>query len=259
VNPRHEIIAADIGNSSMTLCLMRGLEIFDTVDTSSKTSASEMAEALKDLPRDVPLVVASVSPDGLAALEQAWGKHAFAFGRDGTVPIENRTRTPSQAGQDRLCNALAAKHREGGDAIVVDFGSAITFDVVKDGAYVGGLIAPGIGMAMEALHQKTALLPLVELSEREPPLIGDDTAGAINAGVYHGYIGLATHILARLMATYDSKPHVIATGGYGVHLAPRIEGIEESVPELTHEGIALAWSEFHSRRLRRVEPVGGNT
>lgn len=255
MNPRHEIIAADIGNSSMTLCLMRGLEIFETVDTSSRASAADIAAAIAGLPRDVPLVVASVNPEGLKALEQAWGKAAFAFGRDGAVPIENRTRPPSQAGQDRLCNALAAKHREGGDAIVVDFGSAITFDVVKDGAYVGGLIAPGIGMAMEALHQKTALLPLVELSESQPPLIGDDTASAINAGVYHGYIGLVQHVLAELIKTYKAEPHVIATGGYGVHLAPKISGIEESVPELTHEGIALAWTEFHSRRLRRVDPA----
>lgn len=242
MNPRHEIIAADIGNSSMTLCLMRGLEIFDSVDATSRSGAAEIADALKGLPRELPLVVASVNPQGLVALEQAWGKPAFAFGRDGKVPIENRTRTPEQAGQDRLCNALAAKHREGGDAIVVDFGSAITFDVVKEGAYVGGLIAPGIGMAMDALHQKTALLPLVELSERQPPLIGDDTESAINAGVYYGYLGLVRSIIGELLKTYDAKPHVVATGGYGAHLAPHIEDIEESVPELTHEGIALAWA-----------------
>lgn len=170
------------------------------------------------------------------------GKPAFAFGRDGKVPIENRTRSPEQAGQDRLVNALAAKHRAGENAVVIDFGTAITFDVVKGGAYAGGVISPGIGLAMEALHQRTALLPLVSISEQKPPAVGDDTVSAINSGAYYGTIGLVSNILAEVLKTYPARPRVIATGGYGAHLAPEIKGIDEVVPELTHIGIALAYA-----------------
>jgi type III pantothenate kinase len=240
VNPNQEIVAADIGNSSMTLCVMRGLTVLDTIDVSSHASADEVRRAAGTLPR-LPLVVASVNPRALATLEQAWGAAAHAFGRDSQVPIENRTRIPEQAGQDRLVNALAARHRAGDNAVVIDFGTAITFDIVKDGAYVGGVISPGIGLAMEALHQRTALLPLVEINTSKPPVIGDDTVSAINSGVYYGYIGLVRNILAEVLNTYTSKPSVFATGGYGIHLAPQIGGIDEVVPELTHEGIALAW------------------
>lgn len=237
-----EIVAADIGNSSMTLCLMRGMQVLRTIDTSSHGGAGDIEAMIHDLPRGLPLVIASVNPRGLAALEQAWGKPAFALGRDGKVPVANRTRTPEQAGQDRLCNALAAKHRAGGEAVVIDFGSAITLDVLKEGAYVGGAIAPGIGLAMEALHQKTAMLPLVEIGKVKPPVIGDDTVSAIQSGVYYGYIGLVRNLLAEVLKEFSHKPHIIATGGYGAHLAPQISGIDEVVPELTHEGIALAWN-----------------
>lgn len=246
MKPEAEIIAADIGNTGMTLCAMRGLDILATIDVSSSADVALVRGALSAADRNWPLVVASVNPRGLATLEQAWGRPAFAFGRDGAVPIENRTRTPEQAGQDRLVNSLAARHRAGDNAVVVDFGTAITFDVVKGGAYVGGVISPGIGLAMEALHQRTALLPLVKISENKPPAVGDDTVSAINAGAYYGTIGLVTNILAEVVKTYAKAPRVIATGGYGAHLAPEIKGIHETVPELTHLGIALAWAQLQS-------------
>lgn len=248
MNTEHEIIAADIGNNSMTLCRMAGLRVEQTIDTSSQVGIAEVAAAISDLSRETPLVIASVNPRGLATLEQAWGKPGFALGRDGIVPISNRTRTPEQAGQDRLCNALAAKHRVGGNAIVIDFGSAITLDVVNDSAYIGGAIAPGIGLAMEALHQKTAMLPLVEIGKSKPPVIGNDTVSAIQAGVYFGYIGLVRNLLAETVGMFKEEPGVIATGGYGVHLAPEIPGVDEVVPELTHLGIALAWRDLQSKK-----------
>jgi type III pantothenate kinase len=146
-------------------------------------------------------------------------------------------------GQDRLVNALAAARRSSGNAIVVDFGSAVSFDVVKDGAFVGGVLTPGIGLAMEALHQKTALLPLVTPDAVRPPVIGTNTEAAINSGVYYGYIGLVNNILRELIKTYATRPRVFATGGYGAYLAPEIDGIDDIAPTLTHEGIALAWAE----------------
>lgn len=252
-NPTAEIIAADIGNTSATIAHMRGLELLSQFDVSSHAPIGEVIDALQDNLREelcaLPLVIASVNPRGLESLSSAWmrrgGKAAIALGRDFTVPIPNLAKPPHGVGQDRLVNTLAAVRRTDGNAVVVDFGTAITFDVARDGAYAGGVITPGIGLAMEALHQKTALLPLIEPSGK-PPIIGTNTAGAINAGVYYGYIGLVNNILRELLKTYDKRPHVFATGGYGAYLAPEIDGIDEVVPALTHEGIALAWHEHQA-------------
>lgn len=249
-NPTAEIIAADIGNTSATIAHMRGLDVLSQFDVSSHAPIGDVVDALQgNLGNELsalPLVIASVNPRGLEALAAAWkklgGATVVALGRDFTVPIPNLAKPPQGVGQDRLVNALAAVQRTDGNAIVVDFGTAITFDVARDGAYAGGVITPGIGLAMEALHQKTALLPLIEPSGK-PPIVGTDTAGAINSGVYYGYIGLVNNILRELLTTYTKRPHVFATGGYGAYLAPEIDGIDEVVPALTHEGIALAWQE----------------
>lgn len=240
-----EIIAADIGNTSMTIAAMRGLDVRQSFDVSSQAPVKEVHDALEKNRIDarLPLVIASVNPRGDSVLEMAWRAVSKSpitvLGRDVIVPIPNRTNPPEKTGQDRLVNALAAKQRCGKDAIVVDFGTAITFDVLRGGAYEGGVITPGIGLAMEALHQKTALLPLVH-PEGKPPIVGHDTVSAINAGVFYGYIGLVENILRELLKTYKMKPPVLATGGYGAHIAPQIKSIDEVVPYLTHEGIALS-------------------
>ncbi|MCB9932711.1 MAG: type III pantothenate kinase [Planctomycetes bacterium] len=243
-----EIVAADIGNTSATIAHMRGLEVLSQFDVSSHAPVQVVQESLRartSVLLKLPLVVASVNPRGLEALETAWGNlggdKACALGRDIVVPIDNRATPPEKVGQDRLVNALAARERSGGNAIVVDFGTAVSFDVVKDGAFVGGVLTPGIGLAMEALHQKTALLPLVRPDGIRPPVIGANTEDAINSGVYYGYIGLVNNILRELVKTYSSKPTVFATGGYGAYLAPEIEGIDVIAPSLTHEGIALSY------------------
>ncbi|MCC6572426.1 MAG: type III pantothenate kinase [Planctomycetes bacterium] len=245
----NEILAADIGNSNITLCRMHGMKGVWYVDASSKLSAAELGKRLK-LDTSLPLVIASVNPPATKALEAAWkkagGNRALVLGRDYIIPIANKTDSPKQAGQDRLCNALAATHYSKGNAIVVDFGTAITFDVLKNGAYVGGVITPGIGLAMEALHQKTALLPLVT-PEGKPPVLGTNTVAAINAGVFYGYIGLVTNIVAELKKTFKKAPRVLATGGYGAYLQPHIKAIERVVPMLTHEGIAMSYAAFTSR------------
>lgn len=243
-----EIIAADIGNTSMTIAAMRGLDARLSFDVSSQAAVQQVHDALEKnkVNAKLPLVIASVNPRGDSVLEMAWRAMSNApitvLGRDKIVPIPNKTKPPEKTGQDRLVNALAARERCGKDAIVVDFGTAITFDVLRGGAYEGGVITPGIGLAMEALHQKTALLPLVH-PKGKPPVVGHDTVSAINAGVFYGYIGLVDNILREILKTYRKKPPVLATGGYGAHIAPQIKAIDEVVPHLTHEGIALAWQD----------------
>jgi type III pantothenate kinase len=249
VSNQTEIFAADIGNTNTTLAHMRGLNVLLQFDIPSRSPLPDFTGALKSsLPAGalkLPLIIASVNPPATVTLESAWkrlgGGKSHALGRDFLVPIENKAKPPERVGQDRLVNALAAARRTDGNAIVVDFGSAVSFDVVKDGAFVGGVLTPGIGLAMEALHQKTALLPLVKPGGVKPPVIGTNTEDAINSGVYYGYIGLVNNILRELLKTYGKRPTVFATGGYGAYLAPEIDGINEIAPTLTHEGIALAW------------------
>lgn len=244
-----EIIAADIGNTNTTVAHMRGLDVQAQFDIPSAAHTEDFKLALKSgLPDDalqLPLVIASVNPPATVTLENSWkqlgGGKSYALGRDFLVPITNHASPPERVGQDRLVNALAAGRLAGGNAIVVDFGSAVSFDVVKDGAFAGGVLTPGIGLAMEALHQKTALLPLVRPDGIRPPVIGTNTEDAINSGVYYGYIGLVNNILRELLRTYHTRPKVFATGGYGAYLAPEIDGIDQIAPTLTHQGIAAAW------------------
>ncbi|MCA8915420.1 MAG: type III pantothenate kinase [Planctomycetes bacterium] len=243
-----EIIAADIGNTSATIAHMRGLEVVFQFDVSSHAPVQQVEATLREKLAGLTgrqLVIASVNPRGLEALEAAWanlgGGKPAVLGRDLTVPIKNGASPPERVGQDRLVNGLAACESSSGDAIVVDFGTAVSFDVVKGGVFVGGVLTPGIGLAMEALHQKTALLPLVRPNGIKPPVIGGNTEDAINSGVYYGYIGLVNNILRELKKTYTQAPRVFATGGYGAYLAPEIDGIDEITPTLTHQGIALSW------------------
>ncbi|MCK6440269.1 MAG: type III pantothenate kinase, partial [Planctomycetes bacterium] len=189
--------------------------------------------------------IASVNPKGaeraVRLCERLLGKKPCILGLDRPVPIGNRALKPEQVGMDRLVNALAAFRRAKGAAIVLDFGTALTFDVVDNrGDYLGGVITPGIGLAMRALSDNTALLPLVK-PQGKPDPIGRDTESAINSGVYYGYIGLARNIIQELSANFPARPKIYVTGGDGEYLASGIGMVDEVVPALTLEGIRLAY------------------
>ncbi len=138
---------------------------------------------------------------------------------DCLLPAPPRVDAGTQVGPDRLVNAAGAHDRHGGNLIVVDFGTATTFDVVADdGAYVGGVIAPGVNLSLEALHQHAAALPHVDIT-RPQAVIGTNTVACMQSGVFWGYIGLVREICARIRAEYDAPMKVIGTGG----LAPLFE------------------------------------
>lgn len=156
---------------------------------------------------------------------------------------------PQSIGADRLANAAAVGKLYGAPAIVVDFGTAVTFDVVSAaGDYVGGVIAPGLEVMTNYLYQRTALLP--KLTLREPPrAIGKTTRNAMMSGAVFGYRGLVREILARLTAENFShkKPRVIATGGYAELIAKKLPEIEAVHPNLTLEGLRIVGN----RNIRR--------
>ena len=150
-----------------------------------------------------------------------------------------RLDNPSEVGADRLLNALAAHQAYAGPLIVVDFGTATTFDVVEaDGAYLGGVIAPGINLSLEALHKAAARLPRIGIG-RPQAVIGRSTVPAMQSGIYWGYVGLIEGLVARIQAEYDGPLKVIATGGLAPLLAEGTTVIGVIAPQLTLDGLRL--------------------
>jgi type III pantothenate kinase len=158
---------------------------------------------------------------------------------DANVKLGIRVNTdrPAAVGADRLANAVAAHDRYPGAVIVVDFGTATNFDIVSgDGDYEGGVIAPGVNLSAEALHQAAALLPRVAI-HRAQTVIGKDTAPAMQSGLYWGYVGLIEGLVARIKSEYRRPMTVVATGGLA-HLFERdVSVIDRLDPDLTISGL----------------------
>ncbi len=149
---------------------------------------------------------------------------------------------PSEVGADRVVNAVAAYHRYGGPLCVVDLGTATTFDLISaDGDYMGGAIAPGIGIAAEALFERTAKLPRIDLV-RPPSAIGKNTVHAMQSGLLFGYVGLVEGLIARFRAELGPRMQVIATGGLASLIAAETSAIDTVDPWLTLEGLRLIWA-----------------
>ena len=155
--------------------------------------------------------------------------------------LEIRIERPDQVGADRLVNAVAAYEKFGGDLIVIDFGTATTFDIVgADGAYEGSIIAPGVNLSLEALYNAAAKLPRISI-ERPSRVIAGATVPAMQSGVYWGYVGLIEGLIKRIRAEHDRPLRVIATGGLAPLFNEVVEGIEASEPDLTVNGLAMIY------------------
>jgi type III pantothenate kinase len=150
---------------------------------------------------------------------------------------------PESIGADRLANAVAARKRFGAPVVVVDFGTAVTFDVVnRAGNYAGGIIAPGLAAMTDYLHEKTALLPKIKIREVKTT-IGKSTEQAMLIGAVHGYRGLVRELVAELKRELNVKNlPVVATGGYAKLIAAKLPEISAVAPDLTLEGLRLTWA-----------------
>jgi type III pantothenate kinase len=155
------------------------------------------------------------------------------------LPVNPRVDEGTQVGPDRLVNSAGAFDRHGGNLIVVDFGTATTFDVVEDdGAYVGGIIAPGVNLSLEALHMAAAALPHVDVS-RPQRVVGTNTVACMQSGIWFGYIGLVREICARIQAERDRKMKVIGTGGLAALFGASDVLFDEIEDDLTMHGLTV--------------------
>ena len=173
--------------------------------------------------------------------------------------FEIKTDHPEEVGADRLLNALAAHTRYRGPLVVIDFGTATTFDVVAaDGAYVGGVIAPGINLSIEALHRAAARLPRIGIG-RPQAVIGRGTVSAMQSGIYWGYVGMIEGLVARITGEFGSPLKVIGTGGLAPLLAEGTTVIDRIDPDLTLDGLRLLAERnpvptWNPNRARLIDP-----
>jgi type III pantothenate kinase len=242
-----------IGNTRVVAALMMGEKIIwrsimPTASLRRASKASSWARSLRKKSNVEGLIVASVVPpvDGLVreTLKKNF-KRTPLFVTAKTSGIKVRLKKPSEVGADRLANAVAAMECFGAPAIVVDYGTGTTFDVIdKGGSYRGGAILPGLGISLRALHEYTAKIPLVKF-ERTHYAVGRSTQDAVRSGIYHGAIGTTKELLLRIRRELGTAAPSVATGGYcGVF---RNTGLFRYIePDLTLKGIALIWKRKHA-------------
>ncbi len=250
------LLAIDIGNTNTVIgCFNReDLVARWRISSRRETTADESMAQLQGLlaieglrPDDVTgLAISSVVPP----ITDTYRELASYYLGIEPLIVDSSTPTgltitysrPHELGADRIVNAVAAHALYNSGVIVVDYGTATTFDCVSDrGDYMGGAIAPGLASATEALASRTAMLPRISLREPPSQAIGRDTVSAMRSGLLFGFAGMTQGILERICQEYPSKPRIIATGGLAPALAPLCESIEEVVPDLTLEGLAIIY------------------
>ncbi len=215
--------------------------------------AGRIAEAWSRIQgkENAAIAVASVNGSLEDALEQAiaqaTGQKPEKVGRDIDLPIKVLTDRPEETGVDRVLNIAAAYEQMGKGCVVVDAGTAITVDCCNnEGAFLGGAIAPGVAMMLDALHERTVRLPRVQMEVPEAPF-GKNTEQAILHGVYHGIRGMIKELVENYATELGYWPDIVATGGDAPKLFEGWELIHAVAPDLTLYGIALAYAEHHIR------------
>jgi type III pantothenate kinase len=244
------ILLFDIGNTNTHVGLADSRRVIKQADISTAAWFNKSARSLlADFTRRTPIggaAVCSVVPHATPVVKDVawhiWHVRCLELTPRTLHGVGIDYPKPRTIGPDRLANAVAVRHRFGAPAVVVDFGTAVTFDVVdRAGNYVGGIIAPGLAAMTDYLHEKTALLPRVRIREIKNP-IGRSTTQAMLVGAVHGYRGLVRELIMELKRELKVRRlPVVATGGYARLMAARLPEITAVDQLLTLEGLRLVW------------------
>jgi type III pantothenate kinase len=247
------LLAIDIGNTNIVFGLFTGDKLLNKfrIETNKNKSADDYAIDIVELFLNDKIdclkincvVVASVVPSLNETIEKAIKKfyngEVLMVGKNLKLNIEITVKNKSEVGFDRLVNAIAGYKKFGGNLIIIDFGTATTFDVVgENGEYLGGVIAPGVNLSIKALHDMTAQLPRIQVKPQKN-VIGKSTFEAMNSGIYFGYISLVEGLITKIQAEYKKEIKVIITGGLASLFANAIKN-DGVCPDLTLEGLKIA-------------------
>ena len=250
------LLAVDVGNTQTVFGLFDDERLVEhwRVATEDERTADELAALLGrllelrelDFEAVTGVCLSSTVPGLLRSYDELADRHLgvplLALGPGTKTGIPILYDDPREVGPDRIANAVAARERYGAPCIVVDFGTSTNFDAVSDaGEYVGGILAPGIEISMDALFARAARLQKVDFVE-PAAVIGKTTTSALQSGLVYGFAGQVDGIVGRMRAELGDTAPVIATGGLAELIAPHSETIERVDPLLTLEGLRLIWS-----------------
>jgi type III pantothenate kinase len=253
------ILTFDIGNTDTTLGIFDGESLFAhwRISTHPERTVDEYGLLLRTILRESQAdgrihgaAVASVVPPLTHALTEACRRHldtpALNVDANSPLPIRLDVDEPLSVGADRIANTLAATRLFHVDTIVVDLGTATTYDcITADGVFIGGVIAPGLRSGAETLTRRTARLPRVDL-EPPPSVIGRRTETALQSGILFGAVDAIDGIVRRIRDEWGNQPLVVATGGLAPLIAPRCATVDRVEPFLTLHGLRLAWHHVQS-------------
>jgi type III pantothenate kinase len=249
------LLAIDIGNTNITLGLYQGKELgprwrlataYDHMPDEYGLQLIGLLEHAGHRPQEVTgICLASVVPPITSKIIEACKRYLnqdpLVVDAGVKTGVRVRYEDPRAVGADRIVDAVAVVHLYGTPACVVDFGTATTFDAIsKNGDYLGGAIAPGIGIAAEALFQRAAKLQRVDI-QKPPSVIGRNTVHSMQSGLLYGYVGLVEGMVARFKAELGTDMKVIATGGLADVVAQETQVFQLVAPWLTLDGLQLVW------------------
>ncbi len=254
------ILTLDLGNTSLTAGVWNKGSLVDSWSSPFREmSLRKRLASLRQAGGIDGAILASVVPGRnqalLAACRDVLGLKCLVLDSKTPTGLKICYRKPGQVGADRIANAVGAFHRYGAPLIVIDFGTAITFDVVsRKFEYLGGVIAPGLGISTQALFRKAALLPKVEIS-RPQNILGQETSDAIRAGVFWGTLGLVERILKELKKElgWGKETRLVATGGHARLILGRSRLIKHIDPHLTLRGLYLIIQKITTKTQRHGE------
>jgi type III pantothenate kinase len=237
------LLTIDIGNTNTTFGLWKGDRLTKKFDLATKKYTIAQVKRLLKNKKPDDVVLCSVVPQTARRLEldfTRWiGKKIQVIGKNVKVKITNQYRIPSQVGQDRLVNAYAGIKLYGSPLIVIDLGTAATFDIISaKKAYLGGMILPGLTISLESLCQRTALLPRIKVAEPKE-LIGRDTRNSMLSGIIYGFASLTDELCRKIKAKIGKNTKVIGTGGNIRLIAKYCHSIDKIDPDLTLKGLHL--------------------